>query len=92
MKIVDKISLSELNDMASKMYGTLVKAVVDINKEVLVVDAELHADQEKHLLENGSSQTDLWGINLYPEDYGTDDFIEFDSIELILSSVVYNFA
>ncbi len=66
--------------MASKMYGTLVKAVVDIKKEVLVVDAELHADQEKHLLETGSAQNDLWGINLYPEDYGTDDFIEFDSM------------
>lgn len=62
------------------MYGTLVKAVVDIRKEVLVVDAELHADQEKYLLENDSAQTDLWGINLYPEDYGTDDFIEFDSM------------
>jgi len=80
MKTVDKITVSELQEMASKMYGTLVKAVVDIRKEVLVVDAELHADQEKYLLENDSAQTDLWGINLYPEDYGTDDFIEFDSM------------
>ncbi len=80
MKTVDKITVSELQEMASRMYGTLVKAVVDIKKEVLVVDAELHADQEKYLLENGSVQSDLWGINLYPEDYGTDDFIEFDSM------------
>jgi len=72
--------VSELQEMASRMYGTLVKAVVDINKEILVVDAELHADQEKYLLENGSSQNHLWGINLYPEDFGTDDFIEFDSM------------
>ena len=48
------------------MYGTLVKAVVDIKKEILIVDAELHADQEKYLLENGSNQIDLWGINLLP--------------------------
>ena len=80
MQTVDKITVSELQEMASRMYGTLVKAVVDINKEILVVDAELHADQEKYLLENGSSQNDLWGINLYPEDYGTEDFIEFDSM------------
>ena len=80
MKSVDNITVSELQEMASKMYGTLVKAVVDIKKEILVVDAELHADQEKYLLENGSAQNDLWGINLYPEDYGTDDFIEFDSM------------
>lgn len=62
------------------MYGDLVKAVIDIKKEILVVDAELHADQEKYLLENDSTQSDLWGINLYPDDYGTDDFIEFDSM------------
>jgi hypothetical protein len=80
LKIVDKIKVSELQEMSSKMYGQLVKAVVDINLMILVVDAELHADQEKYLLENGSEQSDLWGINLYPDDYGTEDFVEFDSM------------
>jgi hypothetical protein len=32
------------------------------------------------LLENGSNQDDLWGINLYPNNYGTENFIEFDSM------------
>jgi len=80
LKIVDKIKVSELQEMSSKMYGQLVKAVVDINLMILVVDAELHADQEKYLLENGSQQSDLWGINLYPDDYDTEDFVEFDSM------------
>jgi len=40
--------------------------VVDVKKETMAVDAELHADEEKLLLENGSKQTDLWGINIYP--------------------------
>jgi len=62
------------------MYGGLVKAVVDVKKGLLVVDAELHADQEAYLIENGSAQQDLWGINLYPEKFGQDDFIEFDSM------------
>jgi hypothetical protein len=31
-------------------------------------------------LEDGSEQQDLWGINLYPEKFGTADFIEFDSM------------
>ncbi len=66
--------------MAQKMYGGLVKAVVDIEKELLVVDAELHADQEAFLLEKGSEQKNLWGINLHPAKYGQDDFIEFDSM------------
>lgn len=46
----------------------------------MVVDAELHADQEKVLLENGSKQENLWGINLYPEDFAQEEFIEFDSM------------
>lgn len=45
----------------------------------MAVDAELHADQEALLLENGSAQRDLRGINLYPDVDG-DDWIEFDSM------------
>lgn len=66
--------------MGLKMYGNLVKGVVDIKKGLLVLDAEMHADEEQFLLENGSSQADLWGINLYSDKFGTDGFIEFDSM------------
>ncbi len=82
MKIIDrqnKITVKELKEMSKKMFGDLVKAVVDIEKEIMAVDAELHADQEKLLLENGSFQKDLWGINLYPE-IQDEDWIEFDSM------------
>ncbi len=80
MKIIkDKISLNELRQMAERRFGNLVKAVVDIKKEVIALDAELHADEEGLLLENGSEQKDLWGINLYPE-LTNEDFIEFDSM------------
>jgi hypothetical protein len=65
--------------MAEKMFGNLVKAVVDVEKGIMAIDAELHADAEAYLLENGSNQRNLWGINLYPEVHG-DDFIEFDSM------------
>lgn len=80
MKLVDKkITRSELKKMSSRMFGGLVKAVVDIKKNIMVVDGAMHADEEKYLLDIGSSQDDLWGINFYPELNG-DDFIEFDSI------------
>lgn len=80
MKLVtDSITLAELHKMSESMYGKLVKAVVDINKSVMVVDADLHADQEEFLLEHGSQQVDLWGINLHPA-ITTDDWIEFDSM------------
>jgi len=80
MKQVEKITITELKKMTEKMFGNLVKAVVDIEKEILIIDAELHADEEKFLLENGSKQENLWGINLYPEKYGDVDFVEFDSM------------
>ena len=80
MKQVEKISLAELRQMAENMYGTLVKADVDVTKLILLVDMDMHADGEAYLLESGSAQADLWGINLHPDTFGTDEFIEFDSM------------
>lgn len=80
MKIVkDQISIIELRQMAQAMFGNLVKAVVDVEKEIVVINGELHADEESHLLENGSEQKNLWGINLYPE-VDNENWIEFDSM------------
>ncbi len=80
MKQVETISVKELQNLAENMYGNIVKAVVDIDKKILVIDAEMHVDEEQYLLENGSLQNSLWGINLYPAKYGTTDFVEFDSM------------
>lgn len=77
--IIDKIKTSELQEMTKNMFGNLVKAVVDIDREIMAVDAEMHADEEALLLEEGSKQEDLWGINFHPDIDG-DDFIEFDSM------------
>lgn len=66
--------------MAQNMYGNLIKAVVDIEKKLVVLDAPMHVDEEQYLLENGSEQKNLWGINLHPAKYGTPDFVEFDSM------------
>jgi hypothetical protein len=80
MKIVDtSISLEELKKMAEAMFGEMVKAVVDVKREIMGVDAELHADQEAVLIEGGSRQEDLWGINLYP-DLKIEEWIEYDSM------------
>lgn len=80
MKIIWEImTFDELNKMAEERFGTMVKAVVDIEKEIMAVDAELHADEEAELLENGSKQENLWGINIYPE-MPKSEWIEFDSM------------
>lgn len=80
VKIVrETITVDELRVMAGAMFGDLVKAVVDVDRELLAVDGELHGDLEALLLEDGSAQKSLWGINLYPEML-PQDFVEFDSI------------
>jgi hypothetical protein len=80
MRIVESITLQELSEMAGNMYEPLVKGVVDVAGRILVLDAGLHSDEELFLLEQGSKQADLWGINLWPESFGSEDFIEFDSM------------
>jgi len=80
MKQVASISVDELQTMSENMFGNIVKAVVDIDKKIMVVDAEMHVDEEQYLLEHGSLQNNLWGINLLPTNYGTLKFIEFDSM------------
>jgi hypothetical protein len=80
MKIVqDKIKLDEIREMAKAMFGDMVKAVVDVDRQIIAVDAELHADLEALLLDDGSQQKNLWGINFYP-DLNGDEFVEFDSM------------
>ena len=58
------MALNELNEMATNMFGNVVKAVVDIDKELIAVDAELHSDLEALLLEDGSEQKSLW-VSIY---------------------------
>lgn len=80
MKILNEIiTIGELKSLAADMFGDLIKAVVDIERSLVAIDAELHSDLEALLIEDGSRQKDLWGINLYP-DLGGDTFIEFDSM------------
>ena len=80
MKILNEVmTISELKQLAQNTFGDLIKAVVDIDRKLVAIDAELHSDLEALLLEHGSKQNDLWGINFYP-DIKNDDFIEFDSM------------
>jgi hypothetical protein len=77
--IAEAISIDELKQMAQATFGNLVKAVVDVDRQLIAVDAELHSDLEALLLDNGSKQKSLWGINLYP-DIADEGFVEFDSV------------
>lgn len=54
----------------------MMKAAVDIDRELIAVNTELHADLEQMLLENSSRQQSLYGNNIY---YDNSE-IEFDSL------------
>ena len=73
------ITRAELAALAENTFGDMIKCVADVKRGLLALDAELHADLERLLLENGSAGEDLWGFNLYPDEEG-DDFIEYDSL------------
>ena len=77
--IKETITVDKLKQMAAASFGDMIKAVVDVDKGILAVDAELHSDLEAFLIDSGSKQKSLWGINIYPEMHG-EEFIEYDSM------------
>jgi hypothetical protein len=78
--IDEKIRLAQVKEMAQNQFGNLIKATIDTERKVIALGGDLHADEEALLLENGSEQQHLWGINIYPAKYGEEGFIEFDSM------------
>ena len=75
----EAISRAELIGISQQQFGDLIKAVVDVDRRIMAIGGELHSDEEALLLEDGSLQRQLWGINLYPEESG-EDWIEYDSM------------
>lgn len=77
--ITNPIDKKELKAIAAERFGDMVKTVVDLEKGILAVGGDLHADEEAFLLAQNSKQENLWGINLYP-DMEMPDMVEFDSM------------
>ena len=73
------IGVERLRELAARTFGDMVKAVVDTRLNLLALGGELHADEESALIEQGSQQSDLCGINIYP-DKPRSEWIEFDSL------------
>ena len=80
MEIVrNRIGKSVLKEKYGHYFKTIIKAVVDIEKQIIALDAELHSDLEALLLKDGSRQENIWGINLYL-DRGRENFIEYSAL------------
>lgn len=81
IKIVKSpIKKSELLEVANEVFGDIVKAVVDVEQEIMAIGGELHADEEVLLMEKeGSKRENTWGINIYPKK-PEEEWLEFDSM------------
>ena len=77
--ISEPINIKQLADIAAEQFGDMVKAVVDTKRRMLAAGGGLHSDEEAVLLEQGSAQADLWGINIYPEKPRS-EWVDFDSM------------
>jgi hypothetical protein len=74
-----RLDPSELKRLVLLYFEDMVKYVVDVERGVIAVGGEMHADAEQVLLEDGSQQGDLWGANYYPG-RGGEECIEYTSL------------
>ena len=73
----EKTTIDKLKTIETEtFFEDMIKAVVDIEQEIIAVNAELHSDLEQLLLESGSSQQNLYGINILFDEKE----IEYDSL------------
>jgi hypothetical protein len=82
-----KVEIEKLKEM----FDVYIKTVIDIEKNLCSAGADRHFESEKVLLDEGSSQSDLWGggidietktidcnsfINVRPKDNNTSNEIQ----------------
>ena len=80
IKVVkEKIKLEEVKELAKEFYVSMIKGVVDIEKEIIALGGEFHMDANIVLMENGSDQSDVWGFNIQLEKT-PEDWLEYTSL------------
>ena len=75
----EPIPRDDLARLVELYFRDMVKFVVDVERGVIAVGGELHADAEALLLEDGSRQADVWGGNYYPG-RGEEHCLEYTSL------------
>jgi Protein of unknown function (DUF5674) len=75
----ERIEPAELRRLVDLFFEDMVKYVVDVERGVVAVGGEMHADAEQALLDDGSRQADLWGANYYPG-RGLEECVEYTAL------------
>jgi hypothetical protein len=74
-----RIEAAELARVVGAHFEDMVKYVVDVERGLIAIGGEMHADAGQVLLEAGSRQADLWGANYYPG-RGPTECIEYTAL------------
>ncbi len=77
--LTERIPADLLRRLVQEGFGDMVKYVADLERQVIAIGGQMHADAEHVLLDDGSAQVDLWGANYYPG-RGLDGCIEYTSL------------
>lgn len=77
--IKEPIRIDEAKEIAREFYQIMVKGVVDVERGIVALGGEYHIDANNRLIEEGSSQSNLWGFNIH-FDKLSDDWIEYRSL------------
>jgi hypothetical protein len=72
------LGLQDLQVFRGNPFDEMIKFVVDVDRGIIALGGEMHADDESVLLQHGSLQGSLWGGNLHP--WGTPPHIEYTSL------------
>jgi hypothetical protein len=63
--IRQRVTEKEIREMLEELE-TYIKLAVDVERNILAGGGEYHADCEEALLEDGSRQEAIWGVDWYP--------------------------
>ncbi len=76
----EKMTMEEIGKLSVLPNG-FIKGVVDIDKELVALEADMHYQLADHLKsEVGSEELNMWGFNLWLEESGIDNILEYDSM------------
>lgn len=82
IKVVkDNINIEELTNLSKETYYPMIKGVVDIENEIIAFGGEYHMDANNVLLEQGYTQNNIWGFNVYLDKINDkENWIEYMSL------------
>ncbi len=80
MIVKEKISKGTLEEILENSSETMLKVVVDVDKEIMSIGCAFHIDCAEELTDREEShQKNLWGANFYKD--GRIDFISLINIK-----------